>query len=141
MASWLWLAGLAAVLYGLHQVFTKLASGYIGSGIGGFVVEATAVVTILFYLLYSRLTGTWSQPVSMRGVGWSVATGVCVGAGTVVFFLLFQRGGPLSVVPAVLAVGTALTAIVGMAVLREPPSLARVVGVLLSVAGLYLLRK
>ena len=141
MASWLWLAGLAAVLYGLHQVFTKLASGHIGSGVGGLVVEATAVVTILLYLLYSKLTGTWSQPVSVRGVGWSVATGVCVGAGTVVFFILFQRGGPLSVVPAVLAVGAAFTAVVGMAVLREPPSLARVAGVLFSLAGLYLLRK
>ena len=141
MASWLWLAGLAAVLYGLHQVFTKLASSQIGSGVGGFVVEATAVVTILIYLLYSKLAGTWFQPVSIQGVAWSVATGVCVGAGTVVFFILFQRGGPLSVVPAVLAGGAALTAVIGMAVLREPPTVARVAGVLLSLAGLYLLRK
>ena len=74
MASWMWLAGLAAVLYGLHQVFTKLASGHIGMGVGGLVVEATAVVT-------------------------------------------------------------------SMVALREPPSLSRVAGMLLSVAGLYLLRK
>ena len=30
--------------------------------------------------------------------------GVCVGAGTIAFFLLFQKGGPLSSVPAILAV-------------------------------------
>jgi len=141
MASWLWCAGLAAVLYGLHQIFTKLASDHIGSGIGGFVVEATAAVTILLYLLGSRLAGTWAEPVSWRGVAWSVATGVCVGAGTVVFFMLFQRGGPLSAVPAVLAVGAALMAVVGVVLFREPPSAARVVGVLLSLAGLYLLGK
>jgi transporter family protein len=137
----MWLAGLAAVLYGLHQVFTKLASSHIGGGVGGLVVEATAVVTILGYLLYSKLAGTWLQPVSMQGIGWSVATGVCVGAGTVIFFVLFQHGGPLSVVPAVLAAGAALTAVIGMVALHEPPSLSRVAGVLLSVAGLYLLRK
>lgn len=96
---------------------------------------------ILLYLMYSGVAGTWSERLSVPGVAWSVATGVCVGAGTVVFFMLFQRGGPLSLVPAVLAVGAALMAIVGMVMFREPPSVGRVVGVLLSVAGLYLLRK
>jgi bacterial/archaeal transporter family protein len=141
MASRLWLAGLAAALYGLHQVFTKLASEHIGSGVGGFVVEVAAAVTILVYLLYTRLVGQWSQPVSGRGVAWSIITGVCVGAGTVIFFMLFQRGGPLSAVPGVLAVGAALMAVVGMAVFREPPSMARILGVLFSLAGLYLVGK
>jgi transporter family protein len=141
MSSWVWLAGLAAVLYGLHQVFTKLASGHIGSGVGGLVVEVTAAATILVWLIYSKLVGRWAQPVSLRGVAWSVATGICVGAGTVVFFLLFQRGGPLSAVPAILAVGAALMVVVGMLLFREPLSLNRAIGVLLSLAGLYLLRK
>jgi transporter family protein len=141
MASWLWLAGLAAALYGAHQVFTKLASGHIGSGVGGLVVETTAAATILVWLIYSKLAGTWVQPVSLRGVGWSVATGLCVGTGTVVFFMLFQRGAPLSAVPAILAVGAALMAIVGMLLFREPLSLSRATGVVLSLVGLYLLRK
>ena len=141
MTSWLWLAGLAAVLYGLHQVFTKLAADHIGSGIGAFVVEATAAVTILLYLIYAKLAGSWVQPVSGPGVAWSMLTGLCVGAGTVIFFLMFQRGGPLSAVPAVLAAGAALMAVVGMVLFREPPSVARVVGVLFSLVGLYLLGK
>ncbi|HZM71005.1 MAG TPA: EamA family transporter [Candidatus Cryosericum sp.] len=141
MTPWLWCAGLAAVLYGLHQVFTKLASGHIGSGVGASVVEASATATILLYLTYSKLAGHWVQPWSSRGLIWSVVTGVCVGAGTIVFFVMFQRGGPLSAVPAVLAVGAALMAAVGMVIFREPPSLARVVGVLLSLAGLYLIGK
>jgi transporter family protein len=52
---------------------------------------------------------------------------------------MFQRGGPLSAVPTVLAVGAALMAVVGVAVFREPPSMPRVIGVLCSLAGLYLL--
>jgi transporter family protein len=64
-----------------------------------------------------------------------------VGAGTVVFFVLFQRGGPLSAVPAILAVGAAFMVVVGMVVFREPLSLNRAIGVVLSLAGLYLLRK
>jgi transporter family protein len=96
-------------------------------------------VTILLYLAYTKLAGHWVEKWSGRGVVWSIVTGVCVGVGTVVFFVMFQRGGPLSAVPTVLAVGAALMAIVGVAVFREPPSMPRVIGVLCSLAGLYLL--
>ena len=139
MASWLWLAGAAAALYGLHQVFTKLAAGQIGSGAGALVVEASATVTILLYLFTTKLAGNGPERWSAPGIGWSIATGVCVGVGTVVFFVMFQRGGPLSAVPTVLAVGAALMVVAGTVIFDEPLSRSRIVGVLCSLAGLYLL--
>lgn len=33
--------------YGAHQIFTRLASNYIAEGLGGFVVEGVAALTIL----------------------------------------------------------------------------------------------
>jgi transporter family protein len=69
-----------------------------------------------------------------------VLTGLCVGAGTVAFFLLFQKGGPLSAVPMVLAGGAALMAIVGILFFREPVSVIRLSGIALSLIGLFLLR-
>src|SRR6266571_6464553 len=45
MAAWFWYAVIAAVLYGAHQIFTRLASDHIGDGLGGFVVEATAALS------------------------------------------------------------------------------------------------
>jgi transporter family protein len=71
---------------------------------------------------------------------YSVLTGLCVGAGTVAFFLLFQKGGPLSAVPMVLAGGAALMAIVGILFFREPVSVIRLSGIALSLIGLFLLR-
>ena len=114
MKQWFWYAIAVAVLYGLHQVFTKLAADRIGDGLGGFIVEITAAFIIAFYLVYLRFIGVWKQIVSSEGVFYSVLTGVCVGAGTVMFFLLFQKGGPLSAVPMVLAGGAALMAVVGI---------------------------
>jgi transporter family protein len=140
MVTWFWYAIFAALLYGLHQVFTKLASDHIGDGLGGFVVEATAAFTIAFYLIYLRFFSKWDQASTGRGVFFSVLTGLCVGAGTVMFFLLFQKGGPLSAVPMVLAGGAALMAIVGILLFKEPASLIRVSGILLSLIGLFLLR-
>jgi transporter family protein len=141
LMTWFWYAIGAALLYGLHQVFTKLASDHIGEGLGGFVVEASAALTILLYLGYLYLSGNWSQKISTSGTIYSVLTGICVGIGTIFFFLLFQKGGPLSAVPMILAGGAALMAVVGIFYFREPASLPRIIGIILAISGLYLLRK
>jgi bacterial/archaeal transporter family protein len=141
VAAWFWYAVVAAVLYGAHQIFTRLAAERIGEGLGGFVVEASAALSIVVYLVFLWLTGNWNQKFSASGFNYSLLTGVCVGAGTIAFFLLFQRGGPLSVVPAILAGGAAIMAIVGILFFREAASWQRIVGVAFAIIGLFLLRK
>ena len=89
MAAWFWYAVAAAILYGAHQIFIRLAAVRIGEGLGGFVVEATAALSILLYLASLWLTSRLDQKWSGEGFFWSVLTGVCVGAGTIAFFLLF----------------------------------------------------
>lgn len=141
MATWFWYAVVAAVLYGAHQIFTRLASVNIGDGLGGFVVEATAALSILFYLAALWLGDRWNQKFSSEGFYYSTLTGLCVGAGTIAFFLLFQKGGPLSSVPAILAGGAAIMAIAGIVFFREPASWQRLLGITLAIIGLFLLRK
>lgn len=141
MAIWFWYAVAAAVLYGAHQIFTRLASEHIGDGLGGFVVEASAALSILLYLAFLGLSGRWNQKFSLPGFNYSVLTGICVGAGTIAFFLLFQKGGPLSSVPAILAGGAAIMALAGIVFFREPPSWQRLLGVALAIIGLFLLRR
>ena len=141
MAAWFWYAVIAAVLYGAHQIFTRMAADHIGEGLGGFVVEATAALSILSYLAFLWLASRWDQKSSLNGIVYSVLTGICVGAGTIAFFLLFQRGGPLSSVPAILAGGAAIMAVAGVLFFREPPSWQRIAGIAFALIGLFLLRK
>src|SRR5262245_63972263 len=141
MADWFWYAVVAAVLYGAHQIFTRMAADHIGEGLGGFVVEATAAAFILCYLVFLWLASRWNQQASAQGIFYSVVTGVCVGAGTIAFFLLFQKGGPLSSVPAILAGGAAIMAIAGILFFREAPSWQRILGIAFAIIGLFLLRK
>ena len=129
MAPWFWYAVVAAVLYGAHQIFTRLASDHIGDGLGGFVVEATAALSILLYLAFLWLSGRWNQKFSAEGFNYSALTGICVGAGTIAFFLLFQHGGPLSSVPVILAGGAAMMAIAGILFFREAASWQRLLGI------------
>src|SRR5262249_26218587 len=136
--NWFWYAVVAAVLYGLHQIFTKLASARISDGVGGFVVEAVAALTIALYLGFLWISKNWNQHGEASGVWYSALTGICVGAGTIAFFLLFQKNGPLSAVPMILAGGAAIMAIAGIAFFKEPMSFARIVGIGFALAGLYL---
>jgi transporter family protein len=105
MAAWFWYAVVAAVLYGAHQIFTRMAADHIGEGLGGFVVEASAAFSILIYLGILWFSGRVESKIQRSGFNYSLITGICVGAGTIAFFLLFQKGGPLSSVPAILAGG------------------------------------
>jgi transporter family protein len=141
MAAWFWFAVAAAVFYGAHQIFTRLASEHIGDGVGGFVVEGIAALTILGYLGLLWFSGRWEQKFTWVGFRYSALTGICVGAGTVAFFLLFQRGGPLSAVPAILAGGAAIMAVTGIVFFREPVSWLRLLGVAFAITGLFLLRR
>ncbi len=140
MSAWFWYAVGAAVLYGAHQVFTKMAADRISDGLGGFVVEGSAALTIAVYLAWLWFSGSWDQKSSGPGICYSVLTGICVGVGTIFFFILFQKGGPLSAVPMILAGGAAIMAVVGILFFKEPAYWQRLLGIVLSLAGLFLLR-
>jgi len=121
--------------------FHRLAADHIGDGLGGFVVETSAALSILLYLALLWFTGRWDQKFATSGFNFSLLTGICVGAGTIAFFLLFQRGGPLSAVPAILAGGAAIMAIAGILFFHEALSWQRVLGIAFAIIGLFLLRK
>ena len=82
-----------------------------------------------------------NQKFSAPGFNYSLLTGIRVGAGTIAFFLLFQKGGPLSAVPIILAAGAAMMAIAGIVFFREPASWPRLTGIVLAIVGLLLLRR
>jgi bacterial/archaeal transporter family protein len=113
----------------------------ISADLGGFVVEASAALIITCYVAWLWSQGGGRKNTTGPGIFYSVLTGLCVGAGTVGFFLLFQAGAPLSVVPSVLAAMSALTALAGFLLFKESFSWARVLGILLSLAGLFLLQQ
>jgi len=109
--------------------------------LGGFVVEGSAALTILVYLAFLKLGGHWNQTASTPGVFYSVLMGICVGVGTKFFFLLFQKGGPLSAVPMILAGGAAIMALAGIFFFKEAISWQRLLGIILTITGLLLVRQ
>ncbi len=142
-----WLSVLAAaVLYGLHNVFSKAAAGArsaAGAGIadvhGALVVEVAAVLSIAVYFLLFARAGSWNA--APRAYVWSAVAGLCAGLGTIAYFAIFTRGGELSTAgPIVLLGGVAIMSIAGIMVFGEPLTVKKALGLALGAAGIYLLK-
>lgn len=138
---WFPLAILAAVLYGLHNVFTRLASSRINDYLGGLILETTATTGIALYILYLYGREATLMEWSRMGIFYSILAGICVGAGTVLFFVLFRLGAPLSTAgPIVLAGGIALMSLAGCVLFKEPLTVKKVLGLVFTLVGTVLLK-
>jgi transporter family protein len=138
-SSWSLIA-IAAVLYGLHNVFTRAAGPRIDETLGALLLEGFAALIILGFTLYKRWQGGLGL-VTREGVLWSLAAGLCVGLGTLAFFALFSRGGELSVAgPSVLVGGSLFMVLGGILLFGEAVSALRLLGIVLGLISLFLLR-
>jgi transporter family protein len=113
VTAWFWHAVVPAALYGAHQIFTRLASERIGNGLGGFVVEATAALSILIYLAFLWVSGRVEPEIWHAGFQLFSSHRDLRRRRHDCVFPFFQKGGPLSAVPIILAAGAAMMAIAG----------------------------
>ena len=142
VAAWFWYAVLAAVLYGAHQIFTRLAAERIGEGLGGFIVEVTAALSILVYTLRNLVRRPLESEiqrarVQLLAAHWNLRWR----RHEIAFFLLFQKGQPALFCPSNSCCGAVLMAISGILFFHESPSWQRLLGIVLAIAGLFLLRR
>ena len=140
METWKITALFAAILYGLHNVFTKLASGKISDQFGGLMLEFTGAFLILGYIIFLRFKGTNSFNFTKEGILFSIFAGACVGIGSVLYFTIFRLGGNLSIAgPIVLVGGVLIMTIVGIIFFKEGISLLKTIGLTLGIISLYIL--
>lgn len=135
-----WLLVIAAVFYGLHNVFTRAAGPRIDETLGALLLEGYAAAVILGFYLWRRWSGH-GGPVTRAGILYSLAGGACVGIGTLAYFAIFTRGGQLSQAgPIMLVGGTVVMTVAGIIIFGEPLTFVRSVGILLALISLALLR-
>ncbi len=140
MEFWFIAALVAALAYGLHNIFTKIAAGHLSDSLGAFVLEITATVCILLYIFF-LITTNEKFSFSSRGVMFSIFAGICVGVGTVLYFYIFSHGGELSIAgPLVISGGVLLMAVAGIVFFKESVSFAKIMGIALCLVGIWMLK-
>ena len=141
MPNWLPLALLTALCLALYNFFIKLAADHLPAAVGAVVLQLVAAALGAAWLLRLKLLGQ-PLPLSSKGLGLAMLAGLGVGLAEILTFVVFQRGVPASVgTPVIVGGSVLLTAVLGVALLREALTLPQAGGLLLIVAGIALLAR
>ncbi|HEX8327476.1 MAG TPA: EamA family transporter [Hymenobacter sp.] len=139
--NWLPLALLTALCLALYNFFIKLASEHVTPAVGAVVLQLVAAALGAVWLLKLKLQGQ-PLPITPKGLGLAALAGLGVGLAEILTFVVFQRGVPSSVgTPVIVGGSVLLTALLGLALLREALTLPQAGGLVLIVAGIALLAR
>jgi transporter family protein len=136
--SWFPLALATAVTFGLYNFFIKLGAGRIDEVLGALVLQAVALLAGGGFAVALRLQGR-GFAVTRAGLGYAALAGVAVGLAEILSFSVFSRGAPASLgTPVIMGGSVVCTALLGLVLLRETPSVVQLAGIALVAAGIAL---
>lgn len=138
--NWLSLALIVIFFYSLMDFFVKLSSDKIHSGWGGFIINLSATLVLLVFLIYSKFQGEKVFESKPGGILYSIIAGVAIGIATIFFLKMFALGTNLSVGVPLVRIGIVIFAgLLGILLLKEGVNFKYFIGFFLSLGGLYLI--
>lgn len=137
--AWLNFAFLTIFFYSLFDFFLKVSSDKINTWLNAFIVNLVATIVLLVFVIIVKFQGEKLFDIKPGGILFSVLAGLAIGGASIFFVKMFATGTNLSVgVPLVRIGMVILGSILGIVLLKEGFNLKYVLGVLLSLAGLFL---
>src|SRR5690554_2239122 len=117
--TWLLIA-VAALMFGLYNVFIKLSSDHIHAVLGAVVLQFVAAFMGLAWLLYLMATQSTSPNFTGRGITIAALAGIAIGLVEILTFMVYGRGLPVAVGnPLIIGGSLLVTTSVGVLLLRE----------------------
>ena len=133
------LVALAALMFGLYNVFIKLSSSHIEAVLGAVVLQFVAALVGLSLLLYMKATGTVIYS-SGKGLSLAVAAGVAIGLVEILTFVIYGRGLAVAVGnPLIIGGSLLVTTGAGVLFMREHISLTQLIAIGLIAGGVALM--
>lgn len=140
MKPWIMTSLLAALFFGIYNIFTKLAAGRLSDSLAAFVVEFSAAALLLGYLFLASDVRGDLMKANPWGILYAVLAGVCVAVGSVLYFNTFRNEGTLSVAGTVVWAGSTFIVIAaGLILFREKLDLLTASGFILTLTGIAIL--
>lgn len=131
---------LAAVMFGLYNVFIKLSADHIQAVFGAVVLQFVAAFVGLGLLLYMKGVQGLEITATPRGIWLAVLAGVAIGLVEILTFIIYARGVPVAVGnPLIIGGSLVVTTGIGVVLLREVLSPLQIFAVLLVAGGVGLL--
>jgi drug/metabolite transporter (DMT)-like permease len=137
--GWMLYVAVAAVALAAADVFVKVSSGKLPSSLGVLLYGSVAFSVGLTWFLMDRANGLPIRA-SVAGVASAIAVGLSFSAVIVSMYAAFGAGAPLSVTSPLVRLGGLLVAgVCGLLIWNEPLTPRYAAGLLLSIAGVYLI--
>jgi len=128
-----------ALLMSGADAFVKLASGKVSNSLGVLIYGSCTFALGLGWVLWQKVHGVTLHG-QTSGLLASFGVGVCFALVTVVLYVLFAAGAPISLVSPSIRLGGLLGAsIIGLLLWHEPLTLRYIIGVVLACGGIYLI--
>ncbi len=140
MKPWL-LASLAtAFLFGAYNIFAKMAAGRLTDAMAAFILEFSAAMLVLAYIIFGRSIRLDIASVTGKGMLYAVLGGLFIGGGSIFYFYAFRHHAPLAIAgPIIFAGATLVMVISGLIFFKERLDLITTAGIILTIAGIVLL--
>jgi uncharacterized membrane protein len=140
MKQWLLASLAAAFLFGAYNIFAKMAAGRMTDAMAAFILEFSAAMLVLVYILFGRSIKLDIASISGRGMLYAILGGLFIGGGSIFYFYAFRHHAPLAIAgPIMFAGATLIMVISGLIFFRERLDLVTVAGIILTIAGIFLL--
>src|SRR5690625_801505 len=134
------LLALAAVMFGLYNVFIKLSADHIQAILGAVVLQFVAAFVGVGLLFYMKHTEAIQISATAKGVWLAVAAGVAIGLVEILTFIIYSRGVPVAVGnPLIIGGSLVVTTGIGVLLLRELLSPLQLFAIVLVIGGIGLL--
>lgn len=134
------LLALAAVMFGLYNIFIKLSADHIQAVLGAVILQFVAAFLGLGLLVYFKYVDNIALHITPRGVTLAVLAGAAIGVVEILTFVIYSRGVDVAVGnPLIVGGSLIVTTGIGWLVLREVLNPWQVAAVFSIVAGVAVL--
>lgn len=134
------LLALAAIMFGLYNVFIKLSADYIQAILGAVVLQFVAAFLGLGLLLYMKQAAGLQITATPRGVTLAVLAGVAIGLVEILTFIIYGRGVPVAVGnPLIIGGSLVVTTGIGILLLRETITPLQLIAIVMVAGGIGIL--
>jgi len=139
--NWLAYAILAASSFGFYNFFTKISADKFSPALANIFIAGTSLLVAIISTIYLKMSGQ-SLTFTKSSLMLPVLAGLFTGVAEIFYLSMYSKNAPITVGNPLVVGGTiVITVILGMIILKEPMSAAKIAGIIFVITGLVLLTR
>jgi bacterial/archaeal transporter family protein len=137
--SWVLIGILAGLFFAIYNLLLSLSSSNLHAFVGSVALSiSSAVVTIAMILLF-KMSGV-DINFTAKGVKMACFAGIFSAVGSLLYFWMYQKKAPVSVGVPLISISTIIfSALIGLLFLGEKLTMIKIIGLMLAVAGIWVM--